>query len=112
MAGFKKLIYSDEVPALSDEDAHDIGVAADPGEATDASRHDHVHALGSEVVATENIDDAAVTVAKMDIDDDISFGKHEIQSVALENLAEAPAEPVSGLIYYNTADKHPYIYQA
>ncbi len=40
----------------------------------------------------------------------VSFEQNEIKNVALDNLAVAPAAPVTGQIYYNTVDGNTYIW--
>lgn len=56
MVTWKEIAFKDEVAALSSEDAHDIGIEASAGVATDASRHDHVHVLGSGTVDGTSIE--------------------------------------------------------
>jgi hypothetical protein len=130
MATWKKLAYADEVATLSDVNPSAIGTTAAPGTATDASRHDHVHvigtgainasglfaagvvdatALGSGAVTTAKITDANVTVAKMSIDNNLNVNKKQLTAAALDNQASDPTTPVLGQIYFKTGDTHPYI---
>lgn len=75
MATWKKLAFSDEVAALSDEVAHDIGTAASAGVATDASRHDHVHVIGTGAInaagmfAAEVVENAALGDGAVDTEE-------------------------------------------
>lgn len=41
----------------------------------------------------------------------IDMNKSEIQNLIIHKLATAPSTPVEGMIYYNTVDHIPYIYQ-
>ena len=41
---------------------------------------------------------------------DISLGQNQIKNAAIENLANAPASPVTGQIYHNTTDANSYIW--
>lgn len=130
MATWKKLAYVDEVATLSDVNPSDIGTTAAPGTASDASRHDHVHkigtgainasslftagvvdatALGSNAVTTAKITDANVTTVKMSIDQNLNVNKKQLTAAALDNQSTDPTTPVLGQIYFKTGDTHPYI---
>ena len=41
---------------------------------------------------------------------DLDLNQNELQNAVVQNLASAPANPVEGQEYYNTADKKKYIY--
>ena len=41
---------------------------------------------------------------------DLNLNKNELQNVAIQNLASAPSNPISGQIYFNTTDKKLYIF--
>jgi len=53
---WKEVAFVDDVASLSEYTAHDIGTEAAAGEAVDASRHDHVHILGSGTVDGTSIE--------------------------------------------------------
>lgn len=40
----------------------------------------------------------------------LNLNKNELQNAVIQNLATAPANPVEGLLYYNSADKKSYMY--
>lgn len=129
MVTWKQLAYVDEVAALSTETAHDIGTTAGAGSAGDASKHDHVHALGAACVDNATIaNTAGVLSVKADgigaaqIADDAVGSEHiEALSAALDfngqiatslvimQSSEAPAVPVVGKIYQDAEDQKTYI---
>lgn len=113
VATWKKLAFSDEVAALSDDDPADVGTVAAEGVGTTASRDDHVHKLGNgsvnaaaiianDVVGSEHIEPLS---AKLECN------KQELENAALHNAAADPAAPVLGQIYFHTGagELHPYI---
>ncbi len=75
MATWKKLAYADEVATLSDSNPSDIGTAASPGVASDASRHDHVHKIGTGAINSSGmfgsgvVDNAAIGTGAVDSDE-------------------------------------------
>lgn len=58
VAVWKEIAFASDVALLSTQTAHDIDIVANvsAGVATDASKHDHVHALGAGVVDTTSIE--------------------------------------------------------
>ena len=42
----------------------------------------------------------------------LDLAKNQILNVALQNLATAPSSPVTGQIYYNTADARVYFWDS
>ena len=89
---WKEIPWADEVATLSDNTPQPVdGTAASAGVSTSASRDDHVHALGKLVA-------------------DVDCDKHSWKNQVIEQLAEAPADPTQGQIYYNTTDDHLYVY--
>jgi hypothetical protein len=126
---WKELAYAADVATLSSETAHDIGTTAAEGAATDASRHDHVHALGSSTVDNSTIAlTAGVLSVKADgitaaqIADDAVGSEHiEALSAALDfagNIAtdlvlhtsnDAPTTPVVGKLWFEGDTTKTYI---
>ena len=115
-AGFKKILISGDAAELSAETAHDIGTTASAGVATDASKHDHVHVVGTGAINNANmfgagvVDAAAIAsnaVAASEIDEtamDIAFSQ-----VILTPKASATGT-TEGTIFYDSDDDHAYLY--
>ena len=127
MAGWKKVLLEGDAAELSDTDPVDVDFAvAAEGTATKASRQDHKHdvpeAAAEDLVAVDGGAAAVGTANKFvradhkhalgPLVDDLDFAKSQALQMALHAAAEAPGTPVAGQIYFNTADGHPYIYQA
>jgi hypothetical protein len=127
---WKQLAFAADVALLSTENAHDIGTTAAPGSGTDASKHDHVHiigtgainssgmfgagvvdatALASNAVTTAKILNANVTVAKININAALDFAGFQGTNFIIEQSASPPATPVVGKIYQATGDQKFYI---
>ena len=125
---WKELAYKDEVAALSTETAHDIGTSAGAGSASDASKHDHVHVLGSGTVDNTTIElnvnalrikadgvtaakiaAGAVTTAKITVDGNLAFGGYQATDLVLQQKSTAPTTPVVGKIYMDSDDQKTYI---
>lgn len=87
-ATVKTIAYKDEVATLSDSDPQEIGVLAAEGVATDASRADHVHVLGSGVVDDETLE--------------IDTGVLSFKAVPI--AAPGPTELVKGMLYMDGTD--------
>jgi len=91
MPTWKKLAYYDEVAILSDATPQPVdGTAGAAGTGTEASRADHIHALGPLVA-------------------NLACNKKELTNAALDNQAADPETPVVGQIYFKTGDTHPYV---
>lgn len=93
---WKKIAFLDEVAVLSDEIPLAVdGSAGSAGVGTEASRDDHVHALGPLVA-------------------DLDFDQQQALSLVLEAVDEPPdaAAEVEGQIYFDVGvgDKHAYIW--
>ena len=89
---WKEIPWSDEIAILTDDAPEPVdGTAEAVGTSGEAARADHIHALGP-------------LVANLD------FNKKEAVKFVFEQLAEAPADPVQGQVYYNTTDDHTYVY--
>lgn len=115
-AGFKKILLEGDAAVLSDEDAHDIGTTAAEGVATDASRHDHVHVIGSGAINNANmfgtgvVDAAALgsnCVAASEIDEtatDIAFAQIVLSTT------DTPTGTTAGTLYFDTSEGHLKVY--
>lgn|GEM_PF-4123978 len=92
------------------------------GTSTEAARADHKHSadVGSPVALDGLPSDGTSTAFcradhKHDIGplaDDIDFNEHEADRLALDNLSAAAGYTTTklGIIYFDTNDRHPYIY--
>ena len=118
----KTIAYVDGVASLSEEVSDNIGTEASCGEATDASRHDHVHILGSGVVDGTSIElnsnalrVVADGITAAQIHDDaigsehietlsaaLNAGKNQFQNMLLHCLASDPTTPAAGQWWYRT----------
>jgi len=126
---WKELAYKDDVSTLSSDAAHDIGTTASAGAATDASRHDHVHVLGSGTVDNSTIAVAlGVLSVKADgigadqIADDavgsehiealsaaLDFAGYQAVDMVLHTSNDAPTTPVVGKVWYEGDTTKTYI---
>jgi hypothetical protein len=92
---WKKILVEGDIAAtLSDADPESVdGTAADPGESLDASRADHGHPLGPLVAA-------------------LDFDQNSPTSLVLESVSTPPdtGTEVGGEVYFDTDDKHPYVW--
>lgn len=88
---WKRIPWSDEVATLSNQTPSPIDGTASAGTGGEAARYDHKHALSP-------------------LEVDLDLNKHEIQNAAIQKLSTPPSNPVEGQIYYNTTDKHLYVY--
>jgi hypothetical protein len=116
MAGFVKILMTGDAAVLSDDDAHDIGTTAAEGVATDASRHDHVHVVGSGAINNANmfaasvVDAAAIgsnAVAASEIDEtatDITFAQIVLATT------DTPVGTTAGTLYFDTSEGHLKVY--
>jgi hypothetical protein len=109
---WKKLAFSDEVAALSDDDPADIGTTAAEGVGITASRDDHVHKLGADVVGATNVADDAIGSEHIEaLSAALDCNKQQLTAAALDNQVANPATPVLGQIYFHSGvgELHPYI---
>jgi len=122
---FKKILIEGDAAVLSDTAPIDVDFsAAAAGSATDASRQDHKHAVPEALVGDLTAVDggaAAVGTANKFVRADhkhalgplqanLDFNQKQATSLALDVQASAPGTPVDGQVYFNSADKHPYVY--
>lgn len=95
---------------LSDTPPEDIGTTASEGNGVAASRHDHIHILGSDVVTGDNIANDAVGSEHIEaLSAALDCGQQELQNVVLHKAAEDPGTPAVGQCYYNTVDNQIYL---
>ena len=115
-AGFKKILITGDAAELSDEDPHAIGTTAAAGVATDASRHDHVHIIGtgainaSAMFAASVVDNAAMAddaIKAAEID--ATATDIELSQIILTPKATATGT-TEGTIFYDSDDDHLYVY--
>jgi hypothetical protein len=84
MVTWKEIAFKDDVASLSDQAAHAIGTEASAGVGTDASRHDHVHILGSGTVDGTSIE---LTLNKLNVvADGITAAKIADDAVGSEHI--------------------------
>ena len=120
-AVIKEWAYKEDVATLSDQAAHDIGITAAAGIASDASRHDHIHVLGAACVdnstiantagvlsvkadgitSTQIADDAVGSEHIETLDAPLDCGQQQIQNM-LVHIATQPAGILAGQIFMDT----------
>jgi len=116
MAGWKKVLLEGDASELSDATPEAVGTAGGAGTGSAASREDHVHALGAGVV-----DDATIelSLGVLGVKED-GIGATEIDDaatdIAFAQIILTPAADgvgtVEGTLFFDSDDKHPYVYQA
>jgi hypothetical protein len=101
--------------------AVDFGAAA-IGTSTEAARADHKHsAVAGSPVALDGLAADGTSTAFVRADHkhalgplavDLNFNEHEADKLALDNLSAAAAYTTTklGVVYFDTVDRHPYIY--
>ena len=84
MVTWKEIAFADDVASLSDSDPSAIGTEAAAGSASDASRHDHVHALGAGTVDGTTIE---LTLGALNVvADGIGAGQIHDDAVGSEHI--------------------------
>ena len=108
---WKKILLEGDVvaPEPATSPPPDVGVAS-VGTSDRYAREDHTHGIADGAVTNPKIADGAVTVSKINIDDNLNFNEYEALSLAFENVTELPTTTKAGRIVFNTSDGHPYIY--
>lgn len=122
---FKRILLEGDAAVLSDTAPvdTDFNVAAQ-GTASEASRQDHKHdvpeALVGDLVAVDGGAADIGTANKFVRADhkhplgplaaNLDFNKKQATAMALDVQAAAPGTPVSAQVYFNSVDKHPYVY--
>jgi len=118
---WRKVAYLDEVATLSDTVPQILveGGAGTAGIGTAASRDDHVHPMPSDYTpkthATSHKDGGGDAIKINELADPtgaIEINKQSLVNPVIDPQATAPATPVDGQVYYNTADDHLYCYVA
>ena len=122
---FKRILLEGDAAVLSTTVPVNVDFsAASAGVATEASKQDHKHpvpeALVGDLVA---VDGGAADVGTADkfvradhkhalgsLAANLDFNKKQATAMALDVQASAPGTPVEGQAYFNSADKHPYVY--
>jgi hypothetical protein len=96
--------------------------AAAIGTSTEAARADHKHsAVAGSPVALDGLAADGTSTAFVRADHkhsfaplavDLNFNEHEADRMALDNLSAAAGYTTTklGVIYFDTVDRHPYIY--
>ena len=101
--GEAALLSSDEPQAIHAD-------TASAGNDPNASRDDHVHVLGADVVTGDEIQDDAVGSEHIEaLSAALDCGQQELQNVVLHKAAEDPSTPAVGQVYYNTGDNSVYL---
>lgn len=124
---WKKILVEGDAAVLSDTVPIDIDFSvASAGVATQASRQDHKHDVPEALVgdlAPVDGGDAAIGTANKFVRADhkhalgalqtnLDFNQNQADNMVLDVETTAPSTPTDGQIYYNSTDKHPYVYVA
>jgi hypothetical protein len=122
---FKKILLEGDAAVLSDTAPVDVDFnAASAGTATEASRQDHKHDVPEASVGDlAAVDGGAAAIGSANkfvradhkhalgpLVANLDFAKKQATAMALDVQATAPGTPVTGQIYFNSADSHPYVY--
>lgn len=115
-AGFKKILITGDAAELSTEDPHAIGTTAAPGSGVDASKHDHIHVIGTGAINNANMFAASVVDNAAMADDAIKAAEIDAAATDIE-LSQVILTPkatatgtTEGTIFYDSDDDHLYVY--
>ena len=115
---WKKILLEGDAVSLTSNTPQAVGTTAAVGIGTTGARDDHVHILGTGCINNSNLFSGGVVDANAIGNN--AVGSAEIDETATDitfkqvilTPATAGTGTTEGTVYYQSTDKHPYVYQS